>query len=161
MHCFEPSPELITCIELNLNQFSKIFIKKKAICDISGNIDFYINAVSQQTKSLVVDSVIPFCEGDSMSKISIESDTLDQYCVKNNISYIDVLKVDIQGAEQALLRGATKIINNTKNAIFEISFLDSDIFETSKILLNKFDSYKVVNEVKMGADIIFFKGKVK
>jgi len=157
VHCFEPSPELIKCIELNLKRFDNIYIRNQAICDTSGNIDFYVNKESQQTKSLVIDSVIPFCEGDSMHVISVESNTLDRYCSQNNIDGIDVLKVDIQGAEKSLLHGARCMLNNVSLSIFEISFLDSDIFETSEILLNNFNKYEVINEVKTGADIIFTK----
>jgi FkbM family methyltransferase len=159
IHCFEPSPELIKCIELNLNRFNNIHIKNQAICDVSGSVNFYVNKASQQTNSLIIDSVTPFCEEGSMDMISVDSNTLDRYCIQNNIDSIDVLKVDIQGAEKSLLRGAKDILNNVNLSIFEISFLDADIFETSEILLNNFNKYKVINDVKMGADIIFYKDK--
>ena len=156
VHCFEPSPGLIECIELNLKPFKNVFIRKQAICDVSGSANFYVNTASQQTNSLIADSVTPFCEGNSMHKISVDSNTLDQYCAQNDIESVDVLKVDIQGAEKALLDGATDTLVNTSISIFEITFLDVAIFETLEILLNNYNKYKVVNEVKAGADIFFY-----
>lgn len=155
VHCFEPSPELEMCAKLNLERFENIFFIKKAVSDVVGEVKFYINTASQQTNSLIIGSVEPFCEGESMHMISTESETIDNYCDVNGIESIDVLKVDIQGAEKALLDGSSKMLDNVNISIFEISFLDQDIFDTTEILLNKFNTYSVINEVKMGADIIF------
>ena len=42
-------------------------------------------------------------------------------CNKNNINKIDVLKIDTEGSELNVLRGATKMLKNTK-IIFSRNF---------------------------------------
>ena len=159
VYCFEPSPDLIRCIELNVSSFNNVHIIQKAICEVSNRkIDFYINPLSQQTNSILIDSVTPFCQENKLNKINVEADTLDSFCLSNRIKSIDVLKVDIQGSENSLLKGATHILQNTEIAFFEISFLEKTIFKTTTNLLEQYEHFKVLNEVKMGADIMFYNG---
>ncbi len=51
--------------------------------------------------------------------------SLDNWCVQNNIDTesIDIIKLDIQGAELQALRGATKILKSAKMVLAEVSFV--------------------------------------
>ena len=40
--------------------------------------------------------------------IDVEIITLDDFCLKNNINHIDILKIDVQGAELDVLKGGGK-----------------------------------------------------
>ena len=55
----------------------------------------------------------------SLSKI-VNVITLDKFCKINRIKYIDILKVDVEGYEFEVLKGAKKIIKKTNFVIIEI-----------------------------------------
>lgn len=55
----------------------------------------------------------------SLTKI-VNVITLDKFCKINKIKYIDILKVDVEGSEFEVLKGAKKIIKKTNFVIIEI-----------------------------------------
>ena len=157
VYCFEPIEELSGCIEKNVNSFSNVHIVKKAMSDTSGlDIAFYQNPKSQQTNSILLNSVIDYCTESKINSISVQSETLDNFCEQHDINSIDVLKVDIQGAEYKMLQGAKNTLSKVTLAFFEITFLDNDIVETLSLIKSYLKHYKVINEVKMGADVLFY-----
>lgn len=44
--------------------------------------------------------------------LQVECSTLDKYCEDNNIHHIDVLKIDVEGSEFAVLKGAGKLLTS-------------------------------------------------
>ena len=60
-------------------------------------------------------------------------DTLDAYCNKNNISRIDLLKIDTEGYEMQVLHGATNMLANAAVAFIycEVGFLRANTRNTN------------------------------
>ena len=56
-------------------------------------------------------------KGRITNKVSTESTTLDEYVKNNNISNIDLIKLDTEGAEYQILLGAEETINKYKPII--------------------------------------------
>ena len=52
--------------------------------------------------------------------IEVETTTIDNICFKNNINEIDVLKIDTEGSELNVLKGASTMLKNTKIILVEI-----------------------------------------
>ena len=52
--------------------------------------------------------------------IEVKTNTIDNICFKNDINEIDVLKIDTEGSELDVLKGATKMLKNTKIILVEI-----------------------------------------
>ena len=62
----------------------------------------------------------------------IEADkvfTLDNFCSANNINNIDFLKIDTQGSEEEVLKGAKKLFDEKKIKILEIEINFSDEYQ--------------------------------
>ena len=62
----------------------------------------------------------------------IEADkvfTLDNFCSANNINNIDFLKIDTQGSEEEVLKGAEKLFDEKKIKILEIEINFSDEYQ--------------------------------
>ena len=80
--------------------------------------------------------------------------TLDEYVKKNNINFIDIIKIDVQGHESEVLKGAINTLKNKVKIIeLEIIFIDyyekkSAFYEIEKILTPlKFDLYTISSPV--------------
>lgn len=155
---FEPSKELHSLIRLNLQKAADYTIINKAVTDNSSIESFYINLDSQETNSFDIKSVEAFSSGH-IKKKAVETISLDVFIRGRNVKKIDILKVDIQGAELRLIKGGKKALSVTQEAFFEISFLFKNAVQIMNILLEKFRNYEVINEIIMGADLHFYRMK--
>lgn len=63
------------------------------------------------------------------TKINVSVDTLDNICKKKSIKKIDILKIDTQGFEEEVLKGATNMLKNV--FIIELEIIFSDIYKKS------------------------------
>jgi FkbM family methyltransferase len=62
---------------------------------------------------------------DSLNQpLAIQCSTLDAYCQEAGINAVDLLKIDVQGAEAAVLRGAARTLEITEAVVLEASFYD-------------------------------------
>jgi FkbM family methyltransferase len=76
-------------------------------------VDFYEAGTSS--------SALRFGSHTSIKKNTI---SLDNYCREKSIKSIDILKLDVQGYELNILKGAKTILNNVNLIITEVSFID-------------------------------------
>lgn len=63
------------------------------------------------------------------SKTNVSVDRLDSICKKEDIKKIHILKIDTQGFEEQVLKGATNMLKNI--FIIELEIIFSDIYEKS------------------------------
>ena len=54
----------------------------------------------------------------------IQTITLDEFCEKEKIKFLDFIKIDVQGAELDVLQGAKKSLENILCIITEVEFID-------------------------------------
>lgn len=81
-------------------------------------------------------------------KFQVKTDTLDNFCFQKKILQIEVLKIDTEGHELEVLKGAKKILKNTK--IIQIEIMDK-----KKLFKKKF--IKINNLLKKHNFILFKK----
>ncbi len=109
---------------------------KKAV----GNRDE--KATINLTASSEANSLLDYQEGNPCAKWTqvvgreeVEVCTLDRWCEENSVdpARVDVLKLDVQGAELQALYGARKLLEKTKAVYLEVSFVpmykDAPLFE--------------------------------
>lgn len=126
---FEPASGPYNYLKENvaINSFHQIKIEKIALSNIVGDITFYEirnKKYSYLEHNLAGEGNIgSLTEGRNFVKVDVPSCTLDQYCVKNNVDSIDLIKIDTEGTEDLILSCAKKIIQNAKPIIIcEILF---------------------------------------
>jgi FkbM family methyltransferase len=63
-------------------------------------------------------------ETDSGKTILIQTDTVDHFCSEHGIPSIDILKVDVEGAEDRVFRGAQKMLSQgaVRSVFVEVYF---------------------------------------
>ncbi|WP_346290812.1 FkbM family methyltransferase [Sphaerothrix gracilis] len=160
IHAFEPSKSLIKIIELNCKNFSKrLYLNNLALSDQEGEAVLYINKNSQQTNSLNRKSVEIIAELNQIIEQKTLCKTLDQYCMENSISYIDVLKLDVQGFEKHVVDGASKMLEFTEKIFLESSWLEIDTILLALKLREQlgFKYGYLINSVFAGADLLLSK----
>ena len=143
VHSFEPDPDVFLELDKNTRDLTGVIANNTGLGDEvtvksfhkmqdSGSSSFIpVNKESRTYQIMQSDCNLKHhnktalrASEDQVIKCSIT--TLDEYCRKNKISKIDLLKMDVQGYEPNILRGAKEILkNNSVDAILtEIMFTD-------------------------------------
>ncbi len=154
IYAFEPAPDLSALAQKNLEMHNGTVIQK-AVSSVSGKTTLFVNDKSQQTNSIVQDAVTAV--GNISRKYDVETVSLDDFIKAERIENIDVLKIDIQGAESDLLSGATETLQKTRALIIEVTFLDPNVQELMRHLSRYFSTWQPINPVLFGADILLLR----
>ncbi len=132
VHAFEPLPEIYERLEQNTSHLSQVHRYPVALSDHNGIALFYVSerpskpGVASQAGSLhapkerLERSPLLFPRTAEVATI-----TLDTWANENAIQDIDLLWLDTQGHELAILQAAPNMVKNTKVVLAEVSFIDS------------------------------------
>ena len=145
--CVEPQTAMAPFIKRNLAPYSNWDLVTAAVSDAPGTSRFY-NASSSQESSLVPSTI-----RSEIQETDVETVTLDQVCAK--FEQIDVLKVDVQGAEHLVLKGGQSTIPRVRTLLIEVSLADPQPHDVLRDLVDDFGPWQLVNAVYAGADLAF------
>ena len=108
VHVFEPIPLNAALIRTNaeLNGFVNLVVNQGAVGRSEGITNFSVSTDSAYSSMRATGR---FAETKS---IEVPLFTLDAYVTKHGIKRIDVIKVDVEGAEDMVLEGGTKLLGN-------------------------------------------------
>ena len=89
----------------------------------------------------------------TIKKETVSLRSLQSYCKENNISEIDVLKIDTQGYEDKVLEGALELLKSKKIKLIQIEVLLTDVYRKS---LNIYDieKYLIPKKYKLFANSV-------
>ncbi len=102
--CFEPA--LTTFSQLTARGFaSNVICNQLALGDAPGEIEFFVHTDSK------ISSIYPgyiVRAADHVERVTVT--TVDDYCVRNGVDRIDFLKIDVEGHDLAVLKGAREML---------------------------------------------------
>lgn len=104
---FEPSPRDRKRLQLHLrwNGIRSAQIEPYAAGAAAMKTTFYQVVSGDSTRN----GLRPPATDDSTAKIPVETISLDQYVAEKRVEQVDVMKLDVEGGELEVLRGATKM----------------------------------------------------
>ena len=137
IHVFEASPSNMDIIRetIRLNQLDNIVPVSKALGEKSGTATFSLGERNS------CNSLVERPGYNYPNHIEVPVITLDDYVRENNLE-VGLIKVDIEGGEQLLLKGAVETIR-TQHPILLISIYHSanDFFEIKPMIEKMCDKY--------------------
>ena len=137
IHVFEASPSNMDIIRetIRLNQLENIVPVSKALGEKSGTATFSLGERNS------CNSLVERPGYNYPNHIEVPVITLDDYVRENNLE-VGLIKVDIEGGEQMLLKGAVETIR-TQHPILLISIYHSanDFFEIKPMIEKMCDKY--------------------
>ncbi len=92
---------------IKLNNFKNVIIRNIALSDHKGTEQLYIHFLAGK-HSL-------FIKNGTISSIEVQVTTLDQLIEELGLNQIDVIKIDTEGAEMSILKGAERTLKANPN----------------------------------------------
>jgi len=154
MHLNVPQAIEISRRNIKKSRYNDIFLIEKAISDKIGVLDFYA-VDSKKSSNIGASSLFQHSEKNydkDYNKIKVKSITLKSWIKKEKIKDIDMLWIDIQGAELKALKGLGNEIKKIKFICTEVKYeemyINQPLFEDiDKYLSSKgFNVQKVLYE---------------
>jgi FkbM family methyltransferase len=125
VYAFEPDPSLFTQLERNLKQFPQAHSFPLAIWESDGPMTFARSPSASESGWGSLASVRDFEEGEH---VQVETVSLDSWGSQVKLSALRAMKIDAEGSELAVFRGARRILAKLSPAL---------ILEFNDVLLRK------------------------
>jgi FkbM family methyltransferase len=114
LHCFEPFPASFDALTRALANDPDAHAHCLALGARSGHATLNVNSSSATNSLLTSDRRAADYWGpkllDTQAGIDVQLTTLDAFCADRSIPHIDILKLDVQGAELDVLAGAAGLM---------------------------------------------------
>lgn len=114
LHAFEPTPVVAERLRNNvrLNELSNVVVNQVAVSDCAGVATFFLREGSDRN-TLGSGEGVP---------IQVPTVTLDGYLESQGLGAVDVLKIDVEGAEVMALRGGARLLTGPGAPVILIEF---------------------------------------
>lgn len=158
IHCFEP--ETNNFFELNkeieIKNLTNCFSHQLALGDSNGQIKFHITSSSTMHSALELSDTksSPFYPPHVQAKTecNINQVTIDEFCShdQNKIEHIHILKMDVQGYELNILKGAYNMLNSGKIEVIYSEVLFNSLYKNQCNFSQIYDFLARLNYVLFG-----------
>lgn len=148
IHSFEPAEATYKTLQDNITA-NNVKLNNFGISDVISESVLYYDKENSGLASLYNRQLDYFGIGFSKSE-TVKLDTLDHYCRENDISRIDLLKIDIEGNELNALKGAAELLAEKRIKAIQIEFgecnIDSRVFfrDFWNLLHENFRMYRIL-----------------
>lgn len=144
IYSFEPIPSVFNILYQNIrinNLNDRVTVIEKVVSDKNGHEKFVIQDISEYSH---------ISSNQTSKSVLMPAVKLDDFCLKEKINFIDVVKIDVEGEELKVLRGLENYLKSGKIRVLIIEFNSNQVID----YLNKF-KYTIfkINE-KLGLEEI-------
>lgn len=115
VHCFEPIADTFHQLSDNLVA-TKAILNNIGLSDKTEEVQFYVS-----TGSSTLNSVYKRDENIGRRE-NVKLTTFDDYCRERNIEHVDLLKIDVEGNEFRVLKGAEKFIQRGAISAIQVEY---------------------------------------
>jgi FkbM family methyltransferase len=115
VYAFEPASRIFSLLKTNVesNHLTQVRLFQMALLDRATTVPLYINPVNDGNNSLGSMKDNPDFVGvnpeDHQEKVS--TDTLDHFLQSRGIRHVDLIKIDVEGAEPLVFGGARELLS--------------------------------------------------
>jgi FkbM family methyltransferase len=139
VHVFEPGINNLPYLQQNVAKLSQVVIHESVASSVDGFVDFWIEDLTGQNNSMIETfegfernlAASGVTDRIKRTQVSVKSIRLDSFVENEQLTRIDFVKIDVEGAEILVLEGARALIGKFRpNFMVEInSNVDVDKIE--------------------------------
>lgn len=111
VHSFEPIPINYHLLSVNvlLNRFTNVVISDCCVGSVDGSVDFSLSADSAYS------SMRPTGRKAEIEHLERKVMTLDSYVEEHKLGKVNVVKIDVEGTEEEVLKGARALFSGSRS----------------------------------------------
>lgn len=124
VHTFEPVPESVEALRRNVSTLANVTVYPSAVGDARGELRLHVNSHSHSSSPLPLAETHrrSFPEARERRMVEVEVVTLDETFAGKALESSVLLKLDVQGYEARVLRGAEETLKHADYVVLEVSF---------------------------------------
>jgi FkbM family methyltransferase len=126
IYSFEPFPESFARLASQFAGDGRVRPVQQAVGDSEGRETFYLN------ESHYTNSLLPCIKQENLEPVGVmevSTTTIDEFCEREGIGEVQVLKMDIQGGELMALKGAAQRLKKKSIALIYTEVMFSPQYE--------------------------------
>jgi FkbM family methyltransferase len=113
IRAFEPSPSTVKLLRRAVGGHPGVTVEALAIGDVEGTFPFHVTRGYSVNDSLLAPT---WNAGDIVVDVPVE--TIDNYCNRQGIQTISLLKIDAQGYDLRVLKGARRMLEDRRIKLY-------------------------------------------
>lgn len=152
----EPNPYNFKLLKkgVEANNFKNVILINKALSDKEGKMEFYMGNKHMEGSTLFKSKLTQELGNDALyEKCEVDVTTLDKILSELNITNIDVLKMDAEGAEVKILKGGMRTLIESRKlkmltefGTYTISSSGESPIDYLTFLVNKFKEVRILRD---------------
>lgn len=147
VYAFEPNPQISEMLRYNVKNLENVIVQKKAVSNKRSVVEFFSSEHTTGSHGFFVP------ERFRTGSYKVEAVSLDDFVRDEGLSRIDLVKIDVEGAEPLVIEGMTDVINRAEKLFLVLEFNPSclrlghvDPEEFLEMLHKRFDAVYQINE---------------
>jgi FkbM family methyltransferase len=159
VYAFEPNPYVFEILKKHAEMWSdKIKPYQLALSEKNGEADLFISGELGTISTMLENrekSILKFYKYNK--KVKVKTMTLDSFCKEYNVERVDFIKIDTEGSEREIIKGAKETIKRFKPKMAIAAYhLPDDKKVIPELVLSIRDDYKFKLVNKGEEDLFFF-----
>jgi FkbM family methyltransferase len=132
VYAFEPSAKVYEELQLNVAADGRIETFNLGLSDEEKTVELYSYTVEGRPASPIssIDRRLPtqVLKVEVGASEAVHVRTLDGFCEERGVGRIDLLKLDVEGHESAVLRGASRMLSEGRVSMIQFEFGPANIY---------------------------------
>lgn len=126
VYAFEPAPVTFDRLKANvaLNQFRNIKTENFGLSDQNDTLQFHVSLSGYDAWN----SFASLNDVGEITTIDVPVISLDEYISSNRLSNISLIKIDVEGWEMNVLKGATELLSRAQSPVLMVEFTEENAF---------------------------------
>src|SRR5262249_14854049 len=118
---FEPDPAVFAKLVNSVGGHCRFTSCNLALSNTNGRVPFFEYG-SSTLGSLIPDAQYAVRTRISPTQITVDCTTLDEFCTLRAVQQVDVLKIDVEGCDLLVLRGAERLLSAGRVRLIYVEF---------------------------------------
>jgi FkbM family methyltransferase len=143
----EPAPSTCEMLRRSVRDLENVRVRNVGVSDQAQRAKLFTRAPGAKVASLYEDH---WDQGDRHELVELT--TIDEFCAREGLDYVHLLKLDIEGHELAALAGAKRMLTDHRIEVVQFEFGTGNLASRTylrdfyDILVDDFDLYRILRD---------------